>query len=351
MGQTVNPNIFRLGKTKNWTSKYFAKKTSETSMYAFKDLEIRRFVDKFFKDNGLTVSNCKVNYSDDGSLHIFVSYYLTIKSLALVDSELVNNQKIHLIKFRNKKSRKRKKKRLELKKKIRNFVNFRNKMHFRLIKSFVREKNFRTQLLKQYKTFSITTKNFKHFDSIKPNSFTTKFFTSLHFFLKKNIKIFLTLQQLNKNTHQSANKDKAKFLKKSLIKLRRYRQNEFFKEGVSLLFMSTTESQMSSLLSKFISTHLAKSKKKHNFFLKFLKTTLTLFENNPFSNVKGIKIRVNGRLNGRPRAKHKIINIGNGVPAISLKSNINYAESTAFTSNGTLGVKVWICNTIKKNYV
>jgi hypothetical protein len=348
MGQTVNPNIFRLGKTKNWASKYFAKKTSETSVYAFKDLEIRKFIEKFFKDNGLTISNCKINYSDDGSLHIFVSYYLTIKSLTLAENESTNNSKLNLSRFRNKNSRKRKKtkKQLELEKKIKNFIKFRRKTHFRLIKNFVREKNFRTRLLNHYKAFLTANRNFKTFDSIKPNSFTTKLFNSLHFFLKKNIKIFLTLQQLNKNTQQSANKDKAKFLKKSLIKLRRYRQNEFFKEGVSILFMSTTENQMADLLSQFISTHLSKSKKKHNFFLKFLKTTLTLFENNPFSNVKGIKIRINGRLNGRPRAKHKIINIGNGVPAISLKSNINYAESTAFTANGTLGVKVWICNTI-----
>ena len=97
MGQIVNPNIFRLGKTKNWVSKYFAKKTSETSIYAFKDLEIKKFTEKFFKDNGLTVNNCKINYSDDGSLHLFVSYYLTLKSLSLINN-LTSEQKVNLIK-------------------------------------------------------------------------------------------------------------------------------------------------------------------------------------------------------------------------------------------------------------
>ena len=103
MGQIVNPNIFRLGKTKNWSSKYLAKKTSETSAYAFKDLEIRKFTDKFFRDNGLKVGDCKVNYSADGSLHLFVSYYLTIKSFLLIKN-LTGEQKIKLITARNRKS-------------------------------------------------------------------------------------------------------------------------------------------------------------------------------------------------------------------------------------------------------
>jgi small subunit ribosomal protein S3 len=59
-----------------------------------------------------------------------------------------------------------------------------------------------------------------------------------------------------------------------------------------------------------------------------------------------MKIKISGRLNGRPRAKHRIISIGNGVPAITLNSNIDYAESTAYTLNGTLGIKVWVSNQI-----
>jgi len=361
MGQTVNPNIFRLGKTKNWTSKYFAKKTPETSLYAFKDLEIRNFTNKFFKDNGLTISNCKINYSDDGSLHIFVSYYLTLKSIPLINN-LTSEQKISLIKARNKKSGKIKKKQRQIRHNIRNCIKYRNVAHHELVKKLVARKNCkkavsivlrrkhpystrRIKLLKFYKSF-LTIKKFTHFDSIKNNSFSTKFFNSLHFFLKKNIKIFLTLRQLNHNTYQKITKDKLKFFKKSLIKLRKYKQNEFFKEGANILFMSTTQSQMANLLSQFISTNLPKSKKKRNFFLKFVKAALTVFEKTPFSKTKGIKIAINGRINGRPRARQRVFIIGNCVPALTLNSNINYAESTAYTSNGTLGIKVWIFNHI-----
>jgi ribosomal protein S3 len=361
MGQIVNPNIFRLGKTKNWPSKYFAKKTPETSVYTFKDLEIRKFTNKFFKDNGLTVSNCKISYSDDGSLHIFVSYYLTLKSFSLVRN-LLNEQKINLVRVKNKKSARHKKKHIRITKNVKNYVKYQNMMRMRLLETIAQRKTVnkiansiireqralkmrRIHLLKSYKSF-LAIKKFKELDSIKTNSLTTKFFNSLHFFLNKNIKIFLTLRHLHRNISQEITKNKIKLLKKSLMKLRKYTQNDFFREGVNILFLATTQTQTAHLLAQFISTNLSKSKKKHNFFLKFIKAALTLFKNNKSSNFKGMKIKISGRLNGRPRAKHRIISIGNGVPAITLNSNIDYAESTAYTLNGTLGIKVWVSNQI-----
>jgi ribosomal protein S3 len=63
--------------------------------------------------------------------------------------------------------------------------------------------------------------------------------------------------------------------------------------------------------------------------------------------IKGIKIKIKGRINRRPRAKYRIITIGN-IPFMTLKSDIDYSETTAYTSNGTLGVKVWICHMNRK---
>jgi len=48
MGQKTNPNILRLGKTKEWKSKYIEKKSNELPSYAFNDLEIKKFIRKFF---------------------------------------------------------------------------------------------------------------------------------------------------------------------------------------------------------------------------------------------------------------------------------------------------------------
>ena len=47
MGQKTNPNILRLGKTKDWKSKYLEKKPTELSTYIFKDIEIQKFIFKF----------------------------------------------------------------------------------------------------------------------------------------------------------------------------------------------------------------------------------------------------------------------------------------------------------------
>lgn len=84
MGNKVNSNIFRLSKTKNWKSKHFEKKTTETAIYNFKDLEIRTFIVRFFKKHGLIVNNCKLNYSYDGIVHLFISYFITFNSVLLI---------------------------------------------------------------------------------------------------------------------------------------------------------------------------------------------------------------------------------------------------------------------------
>ena len=65
MGQKTNPNILRLGKIKEWKSKYIEKKTTESSNIIFKDLEIRKFISQLFAKNELQVQNCKIAYSEN----------------------------------------------------------------------------------------------------------------------------------------------------------------------------------------------------------------------------------------------------------------------------------------------
>jgi hypothetical protein len=55
MSQKVNPTILRLGIKNEWFSKYFEKKSQELTTYSFNDLEIRKFIDLFFKNYGLTL--------------------------------------------------------------------------------------------------------------------------------------------------------------------------------------------------------------------------------------------------------------------------------------------------------
>ena len=57
--------------------------------------------------------------------------------------------------------------------------------------------------------------------------------------------------------------------------------------------------------------------------------------------VRGIKVRVAGRLDGAEIARSEWYN-EKQVPLHTLRANIDYGVATAFTTYGTTGVKVWI---------
>lgn len=56
---------------------------------------------------------------------------------------------------------------------------------------------------------------------------------------------------------------------------------------------------------------------------------------------KGIKVQTKGRLGGAEIARKEWYRKGR-VPLQTLRANIDYAETTAYTKYGTIGVKVWI---------
>ena len=60
---------------------------------------------------------------------------------------------------------------------------------------------------------------------------------------------------------------------------------------------------------------------------------------------EGIKIICKGRLNGAEIARSEKYREGR-VPLHTLRADIDYATSTAHTTYGTIGVKVWICRGI-----
>ena len=57
---------------------------------------------------------------------------------------------------------------------------------------------------------------------------------------------------------------------------------------------------------------------------------------------EGIKVSVAGRLNGGEIARTEVYKEGR-VPLHTLRADIDYAVTTAHTTYGTVGVKVWIC--------
>ena len=57
--------------------------------------------------------------------------------------------------------------------------------------------------------------------------------------------------------------------------------------------------------------------------------------------VKGVKISLKGRLDGAEMARYEWGKKGR-IPLQTIRADVDYAEKTAFTAYGTIGVKVWI---------
>lgn len=74
-------------------------------------------------------------------------------------------------------------------------------------------------------------------------------------------------------------------------------------------------------------------------FRRLMKQTLMKIMGN--RDVKGAKIQISGRLDGAEIARTEHLEEGN-LPLQTLRADIDYAQVTAITTYGTIGVKVWI---------
>lgn len=75
-------------------------------------------------------------------------------------------------------------------------------------------------------------------------------------------------------------------------------------------------------------------------FRRVLKQTLDKLIQNP--EVKGAKICVKGRLNGAEMARKECTPIRGRLPLQTIRADINYAQTNAYTVYGVIGVKVWV---------
>lgn len=143
-------------------------------------------------------------------------------------------------------------------------------------------------------------------------------------------KLHINLKILNLNNHNRQNKPRTN------INLSRFKIPEI--EQLYPLIIYQEDS--AKLLGTFIAEYL-KTTKRHNSFFSSLSKSLNLSLKHPTSRIKGIKILIKGRLNNAARSRNLYIKIGT-IPLITKNRNIDYTESTAFTPNGTVGIKIWI---------
>ena len=74
-------------------------------------------------------------------------------------------------------------------------------------------------------------------------------------------------------------------------------------------------------------------------FRRLMKQTLAKIIASP--EVKGAKVTLSGRLDGKEIARVEHLEEGN-LPLQTLRANIDFARATAFTTYCTVGIKVWI---------
>lgn len=332
MGQKINPNIFRLGVNKKWKTEFFEKKRHELPLYTFKDLEIKSYVERFLETQGIILHDYKQHYSNS-TLTLYISYF--------VSSEFVLGRKDKMSKVTLTTQSGSSKTVNDIKTSTVNIVQSSQDSLFK-VQTPIDYYNIKKYLTLHSNISNLQNKKSISSDNLQENAINLKIegvlsnlFKVLSLFTNNKFNIIINFCCLNKNLSFLK-----KTQKKNFILLQKFKGTPFLKEGIELLFHSIHNNNSANLLAKFIAIQIKKVKR-HKFFLSFLKQTLTILSNSSFSKVKGIKIMIKGRLNGVPRAKHKIITIGD-VPMQSISAVVDHSQITIHNSNGSYGIKVWI---------
>lgn len=306
MGQKVDARIFRLGiSKKNWEQKYIEKNKEESSLYLYSTLEIRKYINRIFDLYRIKTHNCKILYSHN-FLQLFISFYFTEKTIQIIDKNIIKHHK--------------------------EFLKKNKQLH-------IPPKNNKNKLTKNC--------NLKQIILLK--SFEDVLLESLKIYTKGKINISIKLQNLNRNKQLSYSQ--IEDCKIAFSQLKKFVRNSFFKETINILFIHISKRKSAKLLAKFISYQFKLNQirsdqstiaRKDNYFLGFLKQSIKLLMSTEISKIFGVKITIKGRFNKAPRAKKVIMQFGK-FTLQSISSKIDYYQSTAYTVNGTFGVKIWIC--------
>merc|ERR1712029_454362 len=73
--------------------KHIEKNNEESSLYLYKVLQIQKYLNRFFNIYKIKIHNCKIFYSKS-TLQIFVSFYTTQQTIAVINKKLSKHSKI-----------------------------------------------------------------------------------------------------------------------------------------------------------------------------------------------------------------------------------------------------------------
>lgn len=102
--------------------------------------------------------------------------------------------------------------------------------------------------------------------------------------------------------------------------------------------LNVVETPKASLESTIVAQQVAQDLERRMAFRRVLKMTIERVKK---AGALGVKIAVSGRLNGAEIARREQLGWGK-IPLTNLRADIDYAQDTAHTMAGAIGVKVWI---------
>ncbi|MEK7598380.1 MAG: 30S ribosomal protein S3 [Patescibacteria group bacterium] len=121
--------------------------------------------------------------------------------------------------------------------------------------------------------------------------------------------------------------------------VQKYIKNRFFKGKKTGLKVEVQEVKHFEENAVLIAQNLAEQLEKRIPFRRAMKSMLDQAVKN--TSIKGIKIQMSGRLGGAEMSRVEWSFKGT-LPLHTLRANIDFARVTAYTTYGTLGVKVWL---------
>ncbi len=109
--------------------------------------------------------------------------------------------------------------------------------------------------------------------------------------------------------------------------------------GKVALSLNVEELKRTEVSSKYIAQQIAWDLEKRIRFRRTMKKYLEQIMQN--RDVRGAKIALSGRLDGNEIARREHLSQGS-LPLATLRADIDYGTATAFTTYGTIGIRVWI---------
>lgn len=115
-------------------------------------------------------------------------------------------------------------------------------------------------------------------------------------------------------------------------------KNELAKKFYSNIFLNIEQENQPDVQATLVAKNLAGQIEGRLPFRRAMKQALS---NTMRGGAQGVKIMLSGRLNGAEMARRETYKEGR-IPLHTLKANIDYGTGTAYTTYGTIGIKVWI---------